>query len=83
MLYEMSKASDQKFIEQYGKAYGTVLLHKWLPEISRTKNLFVIDSLEDFKKIENELPEVFTCRADAKTGSPPTLRCGRQFCKER
>lgn len=77
MLYEMSKPSDQKFIEQYGKAYGTVLLHKWLPDISRTKNLFVIDSLEDFKKIENELPEVFSCRADAKTGSPPTLRCRR------
>ncbi len=83
MLYEMSNPSDQKFIEQYGKAYGTVLLNRWLPEVSRTKNLFVIDSFEEFKKIENELPEVFSCRADAKTGSPPTLRSRRQLYEKR
>ena len=36
-----------------------------------------------FKKIENELPEVFSCRADAKTGSPPTLRSRRQLYEKR
>ena len=82
MLYEMSNVSDQKYIEKYGKAYGTVLLHKWLPDISKTKNLFVLDSYEEFKKIEDKLPEVFTCRADAKTGDPPTLRNRREFCKK-
>lgn len=83
MLYEMNKAIDQPYIEKYGKAYGTVLLHRWLPHISRTKNLFVIDSYEEFKKIESRLPEVFTCRADAKTGEFPTLRSRRKLCKER
>ena len=38
---------------------------------------------EEFKKIENELPEVFSCRADAKTGSPPTLRSRRQLYEKR
>lgn len=83
MLYEMNNPKDQYHIAQYGKAYGTVLLHKWLPQISKTKNLFIIDSYEEFKKIEDKLPEVFTCRADAKTGEPATLRRRGSFCKKR
>ena len=70
----MGNKQDERYIAQYGKAYGTVLLAKWLPSISRTKSLFILDSYEDFKKIEEQLPEVFTCRADAKVGEPPTLR---------
>lgn len=74
MLYEMNNPLDLPNIEKYGKAYGTVLLHKWLPSISRTKNLFVLDSYDEFKKIQDKLPEIFACRADAKEGEPPTLR---------
>jgi len=74
MLYEMNNELDENNIAQYGKAQGTVLLKKFLPDINRTKNLFIVDSYEDFKKIENKLPEVFSLRADAKTGEQPTLR---------
>lgn len=74
MLYEMGKPEDEQNISQYGKAYGTVLLHKWLSNISKIKNLFLLDSYDEFKKIEDKLPEIFTCRADAKIGEPPTLR---------
>lgn len=74
MLYEMNNKLDEPNIAKYGKAQGTVLLKKWLPNINRTKNLFVIDSYEEFKKIEEKLPEVFSLRADAKTGEQPTLR---------
>lgn len=83
MLYEMGNPKDDSHIRKYGKAYGTVLLHKWLPKISKTKQLFVLDSYEDFLKIQDKLPEVFTCRADAKTGEPATLRSRREFCKKR
>ena len=31
MLYEMNNLSDILYISQYGKAYGTVLLKRWLP----------------------------------------------------
>jgi len=81
MLYDMNNPSDQLNISQFGKAYGTVLLNKWLPNISKTKNMFVLDSYEDFQKIEDRLPEIFSCRADAKTGAPPTLRNRRELCK--
>lgn len=57
MLYEMNKKSDEKDIAKYGKAQGTVLVKKLLPDISRTKNLFIIDSYEEFKKIEDKLLE--------------------------
>lgn len=80
MLYEMGK--DETHIAQYGKAYGTVLLQKWLPDISKTKQLFILDSYDEFKKIEDKLPEVFTCRADAKTGEKATLRSRGEFCKK-
>lgn len=82
MLYRMDKKEDIMYIAQYGKAYGTVLLQKLLPKINKTKNLFVLDSYEEFKKIENELPEVFTCRADAKTGEKATLRVEGNFVKK-
>ena len=82
MLYEMKKTSDQPFIEQYGKAYGTVLLHKWLPNASRTKNLFVVDSYEEFKKMEDKLPEKFAIRADAKIGESH-IRNTRRYCQQR
>ena len=82
MLYQMGRQGDSKHIAQYGKAYGTVLLHEWLPEISKTKNLFVLDSYDEFKKIEAELPEVFTCRADAKTGEPATLGVEGNFVRK-
>lgn len=74
MLYNMQNPNDQRNIAKYGKAYGTVLLHKWLPNICRTRNLFVFDSYEDYKKIEEQLPEIFVCRADAKVGDIPTFR---------
>ena len=74
MLYEMNNKSDERNIAQYGKAQGTVLLRKWLPSISRTNNLFVFDSYEEFKRIQDKLPEVFSLRADARTGEQPTLR---------
>ena len=74
MLYEMNNKLDEKNIAKYGKAQGTVLLKKWLPNINRTKNLFVIDSYEEFKKMEDKLPQMFSLRADAKTGEKPTLR---------
>ena len=44
-----------------------MLLDRYLPRIE-------FDSYEDFKKIEDKLPEVFSLRADAKTGEQPTLR---------
>ncbi len=81
MLYEMNNPKDIPYIKKYGKAYGTVLLHEWLPQISKVRNLFILDSYEEFKKIEDKLPELFTCRADAKTGEKPTLRSRRTFCK--
>ena len=74
MLYERNNLSDILYISQDGKAYGTVLLKRWLPNINKTKNMFIIDSYEEFKRIEDKLPEIFTCRADAKIGDPPTLR---------
>lgn len=80
MLYDMNNPSDQLQIAKFGKGYGTLLLNKWLPNISRTKNMFVIDSYEEFEKIVERLPDKFICRADAKTGYSPTLRCRRTVC---
>lgn len=82
MIYEMSNKLDQQNIAQYGKAQGTLLLKKWLPNVNRTRNLFIIDSYEEFKKIADKLPEVFSCRADAKTGDNPTWRCRGEICQE-
>ena len=73
MLYELNKPEDLPQIKKYGKAYGTALLREWLPGICKTNNLFIVDSEAEFKKVQDRLPEIFICRADAKTGEAPTL----------
>ena len=77
MFLDIHNPQDRIMIAQYGKAYGTVLLQKWLPEICRTRNLYVFDGADvdefNYKKMEENLPEIFSVRADAKTGEPATL----------
>lgn len=73
---------DEQYIAKYGKAYGAVLLAKWLPNINRTRNLFVLDSYEDFLLIEDKLPDIFIVRADAKTGEPATLGVEGNFVRK-
>lgn len=74
MLYQMKEKSDIKYIKQYGKAYGAFLLHCLLHDICDINNFFVFDTIEEFKKIEDKLPETVILRADAKIGETPTLR---------
>lgn len=68
MLYEMRKKEDLNGIIQYGKADGAFLLHCLLHDICDINNFFVFDSMEEFEKIKNSIPEFITLRADAKIG---------------
>lgn len=71
MLLEMMKKEDIKDIMQYGKAGGAFLLLCVLPDICDINNFFVFDSIEEFEKIKDNLPEFITLRADAKIGQKP------------
>lgn len=82
MLYDLGNPTDIPYIKQYGKAYGTVLLREWLPKISRTRNLFVLDSYDDFMQIKDKLPDMFIIRADAKIGEQPTLGVEGNFVRK-
>lgn len=73
MLYEMKEKKDIKNIMQYGKAGGAFLLHCLVHDICDINNFFVFDSIEEFEKIKDRLPEIVVLRADAKTGEKPTL----------
>ena len=82
MLYDLKNPEDIPYIKQYGKAYGTVLLREWLPKVSRTRNLFLLDSYEDFMRIKDKLPDMFIIRADAKIGKPATLGVEGNFARK-
>ena len=73
MLYEMKKKENINDIIQYGKAGGAFLLHCLLHDICDINNFFVFDSIEEFEKIKDYLPEYITLRADAKISQKPTL----------
>lgn len=73
MLYEMKKKEDLKYIIRYGKAGGALLLSFLLPDICDIEYFYVFDSMEEFEKIKDRLPEIITLRADAEIGQKPTL----------
>jgi hypothetical protein len=73
MLLEMNNKDDFSKIRKYGKAYGVYLLKYLLPKICDITNFYIFDSYDEYKKIEDKLPNKFILRGDAIEGEKPTL----------
>ena len=84
MILDFNKKEDIPRINLYKKSKGIILVQKWLPELNQVEKFYLIDSLEDWKKVEEEFsPEMMTVRCDCPRGLDVELPSGETFERRR
>lgn len=84
MILDLSQKSHLPLINMYKKCKGIALVDTYLPELSPLNKMYVINSLEDWEKVENEFPvEMMTVRCDSPKGVNGKLPSGQTFNRNR
>ena len=84
MILDLSKKEHLPMINMYKKCKGITLVDKYLPELSPLNKMYVINSLEDWEKVESEFPvEMMTARCDCLRGVNGKLPNGQTFRRDR
>lgn len=84
MILDLSKKEHIPMINMYKKCKGISLVDKYLPNLSPLNKMYVINSMEDWKKVENEFPiQMMTARCDCPKGINGKLPNGQTFNRDR
>lgn len=84
MILDLGKKEHLPMITMYKKCKGIALVDRYLPKLSPLNKMYVIDSLEDWEKVENEFPvHMMTARCDCKKGVNGKLPNGQTFNRDR
>lgn len=84
MILDLSKKEHIPMINMYKKCKGIALVDKYLPNLSPLNKMYVINSMEDWKKVENEFPiQMMTARCDCPKGINGKLPSGQTFNRDR
>ena len=84
MILDLKKKEHELMINKYKKCNGIVLVDKYLPELSPLNKMYVIDSVDDWEKVENEFPvHMMTVRCDSPKGVNGKLPSGQTFDRNR
>ncbi len=84
MILYLSKKDHLPLINMYKKCKGIALVDRYLPKLSPLNKMYVIDSLEDWEKVENEFPvHMMTARCDCPKGVNGKLPNGQTFNRNR
>ena len=84
MILDLKKKEHELMIHQYKKCKGIALVDKYLPELSPLNKMYVIDSVDDWEKVENEFPvHMMTVRCDSPKGVNGKLPSGQTFDRNR
>lgn len=84
MILDFSKKENVTLLNKYKKCRGIILVDRYLPELTPFNKVFIIDSLEDWKKVENQFPrDMITVRCDCPRGIEGKLPEGRTFSRDR
>ncbi len=68
MILDIKNPKDTPYFKQLQKASGISLISEYLPHLSFMKQLYVVNTIEEWKQIQDKLPELVTVRVDAKNG---------------
>ena len=84
MILDLHKKEHIPLINMYKKCKGISLVNKYLPNLSPLNKIYVINSMEDWKQVENEFPEhMMTVRCDSPKGVNGRLPSGQTFDRDR
>lgn len=70
MILNMNNPDDSKHFNMLQKGKGIKLISKYLPHLSVHKQLYVVNTIEEWNQIKDKLPETVTIRTDSKNGMP-------------
>lgn len=84
MILDLNKKEHLPMINTYKKCKGIALVDRYLPKLSPLNKMYVINSMEDWKKVENEFPiQMMTARCDCPKGINGKLPNGQTFNRDR
>lgn len=84
MILDLNKKEHLPLINTYKKCKGIALVDKYLPELSPLNKMYVINSIEDWEKVEDEFPiQMMTARCDCPKGINGKLPNGQTFHRDR
>lgn len=84
MILNLANKNHIPMINSYKKCKGIALVDKYFPSLSPLNRMYVIDSLEDWEKVEEEFPlEMMTARCDCPKGVNGKLPSGQTFNRDR
>lgn len=84
MILDLNKKEHIPMINMYKKCKGIALVNKYLPKLTPLNKMYVINSLEDWEKVEKEFPEeMMTVRCDSPKGVNGKLPSGQTFNRDR
>lgn len=69
MILDMYDAKDNSSINQLKKSKGIKLIKKYLPHIDANKQVYIVNSVEEWDEIKDRFPDIMTCRTDTKVGT--------------
>lgn len=83
MIIECNEKNIQD-LKKYKKAQGIFLIKKYLKNLNPIKKMYVIDSIDDWLKVEDEFPEqMMTIRCDCPRGIEAKIPQGQTFERNR
>lgn len=84
MILDIERKEHIPIINRYKKCKGITLVNKYLPHLTPLNKMYVINSLEDWEKVENEFPtQMMTVRCDCPKGVNGKLPNGQTFDRDR
>lgn len=84
MILDLSNKEHLPMINKYKKCRGIALVSKYLPQLDPVNKMYVINSLEDWEKVEHEFPvHMMTARCDCSSGLNAKLPNGQTFNRDR
>lgn len=84
MILDINNKDHLPMINMYKKCKGITLVNKYLPKLNPLNKMYVIDSIEDWEKVEDEFPiDMMSVRCDCLEGINGKLPSGQTFNRNR
>lgn len=69
MILNMDNPQDQRYFSTLQKGRGIQLISKYLPKLLVQKQVYAVNTIEEWNQIKDKLPEIVTIRVDNKNGN--------------